>query len=57
MRTTLFERYVNVTKSCDITVMFILLHPINIIPECLQSYTNIVTSMLRKDNRIYVTYL
>ena len=23
--------------------------------ECLQSYTNIVTSMLRNDNKIYVT--
>ena len=23
--------------------------------ECLQSYTNIITSMLRNDNKIYVT--
>ena len=26
-----------------------------ILRECLQSYTNIVTSMLRNDNKIYVT--
>ena len=44
-------------QPCYITEMFIPSHLIIKLPESLESYTNIVTSNLRNDYRIYVTYL